>query len=144
MQRLAPQGPVYQAGTLSGNPVSVAAGMATLDVLRETKGAYERLDRLGARAEEGLRAAAARAGGDVCVNRVGSMLTLFLGVERVSDYDSARRSDTARFARFFRGMLEEGIYLPPSQFEAMFVSLAHTEGDLERLARAARKVLVDS
>jgi len=88
--------------------------------------------------------AALAAGVAACVNRVGSMLTLFLGVERVSDYDGARRSDTARFARFFRGMLEEGIYLPPSQFEAMFVSLAHTESDIERLARAARKVLVDS
>jgi hypothetical protein len=91
-----------------------------------------------------MREAAHAAGVAACVNRVGSMLTLFLGVERVFDYDSARRADTARFARFFRGMLDEGIYLPPSQFEAMFVSLAHTESDIETLARAARKVLADS
>src|SRR5881628_711464 len=144
MGQLAPTGAVYQAGTLSGNPLSVAAGLATLTKVREMRGAYERLEELGALAERGLVEAALAAGVAACVNRVGSMLTLFLGVERVSDYDGARRSDSARFARFFRGMLEEGIYLPPSQFEAMFVSLAHTEGDLERLARAARKVLVDS
>src|SRR5881628_977764 len=144
MEQLAPTGAVYQAGTLSGNPLSVAAGLATLTKVREMRGAYERLEELGALAERGLVEAALAAGVAACVNRVGSMLTLFLGVERVSDYDGARRSDSARFARFFRGMLEEGIYLPPSQFEAMFVSLAHTEGDLERLARAARKVLVDS
>jgi len=144
MERLAPTGPVYQAGTLSGNPLSVAAGLETLTRVREMRGAYERLEELGALAERGLVEAALAAGVAACVNRVGSMLTLFLGVERVSDYDGARRSDSARFARFFRGMLEEGIYLPPSQFEAMFVSLAHTEGDIERLARAAKKVLVDS
>src|SRR5437667_7536626 len=144
MERLAPTGPVYQAGTLSGNPLSVAAGLETLTRVREMRGAYERLEELGALAERGLVEAALAAGVGACVNRVGSMLTLFLGVESASDYDGARRSDSARFARFFRGMLEEGIYLPPSQFEAMFVSLAHTEGDIERLARAAKKVLVDS
>ncbi len=144
MERLAPAGPVYQAGTLSGNPLSVTAGLETLTRVRETPGAYERLEELGVLAERGLVDAARAAGVPACVNRVGSMLTLFLGVERVSDYDGARRSDTSRFARFFRGMLDEGIYLPPSQFEAMFVSLAHTEADIERLARAARKVLVGS
>jgi glutamate-1-semialdehyde 2,1-aminomutase len=141
MERLAPVGPVYQAGTLSGNPVSVAAGLATLTTLRDTPGAYERLEELGALAETELTAAAAAAGVPACVNRVGSMLTLFLGVEEVRDLESARRADTARFARFFRGMLDEGIYLPPSQFEAFFLSLAHREADVERLARAARKVL---
>ena len=144
MERLAPAGPVYQAGTLSGNPLSVTAGLETLTRVRETPGAYERLEELGVLAERGLVDAARAARVPACVNRVGSMLTLFLGVERVSDYDGARRSDTSRFARFFRGMLDEGIYLPPSQFEAMFVSLAHTEADIERLARAARKVLVGS
>ena len=144
MERLAPAGPVYQAGTLSGNPLSVTAGLETLTTVREMPRAYERLEELGALAERGLVEAARAAGVPACVNRVGSMLTLFLGVERVSDYDGARRSDTSRFARFFRGMLDEGIYLPPSQFEAMFVSLAHTEADIERLARAARKVLVGS
>src|SRR5437870_4677389 len=144
MEQLAPRGAVYQAGTLSGNPLAVAAGLATLDTLRQTPSAYDRLERLGARAEELLGQALAAARTPGCVNRVGSMLTLFFGVERVRDHRDACRSDSARFARFFRGMLEEGIYLPPSQFEAMFVSLAHTEGDIERLARAAKKVLVDS
>jgi glutamate-1-semialdehyde 2,1-aminomutase len=141
MERLAPVGPVYQAGTLSGNPVSVAAGLATLSAVRDTAGAYDRLEHLGALAEGALGRAAAEAGVPACVNRVGSMLTLFLGVKEVHDHTGARGADTARFARFFRGMLEEGIYLPPSQFEALFVSLAHHEADIERLARAARKVL---
>jgi glutamate-1-semialdehyde 2,1-aminomutase len=141
MEQLAPTGPVYQAGTLSGNPLSVAAGLATLETLRDTPGAYDRLDTLGAAAEAGL-AEAARAGGHpACVNRVGSMLTLFLGVDGVRNQDDALRADTARFGRYFHGMLAEGIYLPPSQFEAMFLSLAHTEADVERLVRAARKVL---
>ena len=141
MGRLAPMGPVYQAGTLSGNPLSVAAGLQTLAEVQELPGSYERLEQLGGLAERGLAGAAATAGVRACVNRVGSMLTLFLGVERVSDYRGAQLADTVRFARFFRGMLDEGIYLPPSQFEAMFISLAHTEGDVERLVRAAERVL---
>jgi glutamate-1-semialdehyde 2,1-aminomutase len=141
MEQLAPVGPVYQAGTLSGNPVSVAAGLATLTTLRVTPGAYERLEALGALAEAGLAGAAAAAGVPAGVNRVGSMLTLFLGVDRVQDLAGAQRADTARFARFFRGMLEEGIYLPPSQFEAFFLSLTHQEADVDRLVRAAHKVL---
>jgi glutamate-1-semialdehyde 2,1-aminomutase len=141
MEQLAPTGPVYQAGTLSGNPLSMAAGVATLSALRDTPAAYERLEALGALAENGLREAAA--GRPACVNRVGSMLTLFLGTEGVRDHSEAIRADTVRFGRYFQGMLAEGIYLPPSQFEAMFVSLAHTERDVERLARAARKVLAE-
>jgi len=144
MEQLAPVGPVYQAGTLSGNPLSVAAGLATLQTVRETRDAYARLDTLGALAEAQLRDAIAAAGVPACVNRVGSLLTLFLGVDEVRDYASARRADTARFARFFRGMLAEGMYLPPSQFEAMFLSLAHTEADVERFGGAARKVLADA
>ena len=144
MEQLAPVGPVYQAGTLSGNPLSVAAGLATLTTLRETRGAYERLEQLAALAEEGLTEAVAATRLPGCVNRVGSMFTLFLGIGSVTDCTSAKRADTARFARFFRAMLEEGIYLPPSQFEAMFVSLAHTEADVARLARAARTALVAS
>jgi len=144
MERLAPVGPVYQAGTLSGNPLSVSAGLATLTTLHETRGAYERLEQLAALAEEGLTEAITASGLPACVNRVGSMLTLFLGVRSVTDCASAKRADTARFARFFRAMLEEGIYLPPSQFEAMFVSLAHTEADVVRLARAAGTALVAS
>ena len=143
MEQLAPAGPVYQAGTLSGNPLSVAAGLATLQTVRETRDAYVRLDALGALAEAQLRDAVMAAGVPACVNRVGSLLTLFFGVEEVRDYASARRADTARFARFFRGMLAEGMYLPPSQFEAMFLSLAHTEEHIARFGRAARKVLAD-
>jgi glutamate-1-semialdehyde 2,1-aminomutase len=141
MEQLAPEGPVYQAGTLSGNPISVSAGVATLRTLRDTAGAYERLEQLGALAEEGLRRALASAGAPGCVNRVGSMLTLFFGVHEVRGLGDARRADAARFGRFFRGLIDEGVYLPPSQFEAMFLSLAHTDADVDRLVTATRKVL---
>jgi glutamate-1-semialdehyde 2,1-aminomutase len=141
MERVAPAGPVYQAGTLSGNPVSVAAGLATLRTLQATPQAYDRLERLGALAESTLGEVLAATGVPGCVNRVGSMLTLFLGVERVASYADTQRADTARFADFFRKMLAEGVYLPPSQFEAMFLSLAHSEADVERLGQAARRAL---
>ena len=141
MEQLAPTGPVYQAGTLSGNPLAVTAGRTTLEIVREQPAAYDRLDSLGARAEELLRQALAAGGKSGCVNRVGSMLTLFFGVDTVRNHSEASRADTASFARFFHGMLAEGVYLPPSQFEAFFISLAHTEADIERLGRAARAVL---
>jgi glutamate-1-semialdehyde 2,1-aminomutase len=141
MQQISPAGPVYQAGTLSGNPVSVAAGLATLRALERMPGPYERLEALGARAEAGLHEALGSAGVRGCVNRVGSMLTLFLGVDAVRDFRTATLADTAAFARFFLGMLAEGFYLPPSQFEAMFLSLAHTDSDVDQLAAAAGRVL---
>jgi glutamate-1-semialdehyde 2,1-aminomutase len=141
MQQMAPVGPVYQAGTLSGNPVAVTAGLATLRALESISDGYTRLEALGARAESGLREALASTGRPGCVNRVGSMLTLFLGVERVRDFASATAAATDSFARFFRGMLAEGVYLPPSQFEAMFLSLAHSDADIDRLTAAARRVL---
>ena len=141
MERLAPVGPVYQAGTLSGNPISVAAGLATLQTLRDTPRVYDRLEALGAAGEHALREALSATAVPGCVNRVGSMLTMFLGVDEVCDLASARRADTARYARFFHGMLAAGIYLPPSQFEAMFVSLAHSSEDLEHLGRAAQAAL---
>jgi glutamate-1-semialdehyde 2,1-aminomutase len=144
MERLAPEGPVYQAGTLSGNPLSVSAGLATLHTVRDTPAAYERLEELGALAERALLDAVGSSRVTACVNRVGSMLTLFFDLAQVQSHAEAQRADTARFARFFRGMLEEGVYLPPSQFEAMFLSLAHTEADVERLGRAARRVLAAS
>jgi glutamate-1-semialdehyde 2,1-aminomutase len=140
MDLLAPQGPVYQAGTLSGNPVSVTAGIATLRMLDKGEN-YERLERLGARLETGLRKALAANHWAGCVNRAGSLLTLFLGVDRVRNADEARRSDTGTFAEFFRAMLERGIYLPPSQFEAMFISLAHTEADIDATIAAANDAL---
>jgi glutamate-1-semialdehyde 2,1-aminomutase len=141
MSMIAPAGPVYQAGTLSGNPVSVAAGLAALRTLRDDPGAYERLDRLGNLAERALRDALEATGTPGTVNRVGSMLTMFVGVEPVRTYADAIRSDTERFARYFRAMLAEGIYLPPSQFEALFVSLAHKEAHLAQLGAAARRAL---
>lgn len=141
MELLAPVGPVYQAGTLSGNPLSVAAGLATLKGLRDTPGAYERLEALGAMAEEALRDAARSAGVPAAVNRVGSMLTLFIGVPAVRNLDDALACSKERFARWFSAMLAEGVYLPPSQFEALFLSLAHGEADVDVLGRAARRAL---
>ncbi len=141
MEQLAPVGPVYQAGTLAGNPVSVAAGLATLRALRAQPGAYDRLEALGAEAETLLTEALAATGVAGCVNRVGSMLTLFVGPEAVRDGRDAARARPDAFARYFRAMLAEGIYLPPSQFEAMFLSLAHTAADIAALGRAARRAL---
>lgn len=140
MDLLAPEGPVYQAGTLSGNPLSVTAGIETLRAL-EKPGSYERLEGLGARLQNGFEEALARSRNRGCVNRVGSLLTLFFGVDRVRNADEARQADTAMFARFFRAMLERGIYLPPSQFEAMFVSLAHTDSDIDSTITAANESL---
>ena len=136
MAKVAPEGPVYQAGTLSGNPLAMAAGRATLDAL-QAAGVYERLEALGARLEQGLVRAARQAGVTVTVNRAGSLLTPFFCEGPVTDYESAKRSDTARFARFFHAMLDRGFYLPPAQFEALFLSLAHTEADVDRTVEAA-------
>ena len=140
MEQVAPLGGVYQAGTLSGNPLAVAAGMATLRAL-EDPASYRRLETLGARLESGLAEAARRAGVPLTINRVGSMLTGFFTGEPVVDLVSAKRSDTARYGRFFHGMLERGVFLAASQFEAAFVSLAHTEEDLDSAARAAAETL---
>jgi glutamate-1-semialdehyde 2,1-aminomutase len=140
MEQVAPLGGVYQAGTLSGNPLAVAAGLATLRAL-EDPAAYRRLEALGARLEAGLVEAAKRAGVPLTVNRVGSMLTGFFADGPVVDLDSAKRSDTARYGRFFHGMLGRGVFLAPSQFEAAFVSLAHTEEDVDSAARAAHETL---
>ena len=128
MSCLAPAGPVYQAGTLSGNPVTVTAGLATLKELAAPE-VYRELEQKGRRLEEGLQGVLDQ-GIAGTVNRVGSMLTLFLGPERVGAPADARTSDRDRFARFFHGMLARGIYLPPSPFEALFVSLAHGEDDI--------------
>jgi glutamate-1-semialdehyde 2,1-aminomutase len=132
MSRVAPAGPIYQAGTLSGNPLAVAAGLAALRHLKAHPEIYQRLETAA-----GELCAAAPAG--VTVNRVGSMFTFFFTDGPVTDYESAKRSDTARFGRFFRAMLERGIYLAPSQFEAAFVSAAHTGEDIERTTAAARE-----
>ncbi len=139
MERVAPAGDVYQAGTLSGNPLAMAAGIATLDAL--DAGAYERLDALGARLEAGLRRAIGAAGAHASVARVGSALTLFFRDSPPRDYAEARQSDTAAFARFHRAMLPRGVYLPPSQFEAWFLSLAHDDALVDRTVEAAAAAL---
>jgi glutamate-1-semialdehyde 2,1-aminomutase len=136
MEHVAPLGGVYQAGTLSGNPLAVAAGLATLRALEDRK-VYDRLDTLGARLERGLAEAAEKTGVPLTINRVGSMLTAFFCAGPVADYAGARAADTARYARFFHAMLDRGVALAPSQFEAAFVSLAHSEGDIDLAARAA-------
>jgi glutamate-1-semialdehyde 2,1-aminomutase len=136
MAVVAPEGPVYQAGTLSGNPLAMAAGSATLDRL-EAPGTYERLEALSARLEAGLGRAATDAAATVTINRVGSMITVFFCAGPVFDYASAKASDTRLFGRFFHAMLKRGVYLPPAQFEAAFVSLAHTDADIDATTAAA-------
>jgi glutamate-1-semialdehyde 2,1-aminomutase len=142
MQKLAPLGPVYQAGTLSGNPLAMAAGCKAMEILGRP-GTYDRLEALGRRLGDGLLAAAQAAKIPACMNRVGSMLTLFFCDGPVTDYATAKLADTARFGAFFRGMRDRGVFLPPSQFEAMFVSLAHTEEDIDAIVAAARAALAD-
>jgi len=139
MDMIAPLGPVYQAGTLSGNPVAMAAGYATLRYLREHKDIYPRLDKLAGELVSGVNAAAKEAGVEMCNNRVGSMFTWFFTRGPVTDWPSAARSNTEAFGRFFRAMLENGVYLPPSQFEAAFLGAAHTEQDVQRTIEAAKQ-----
>ena len=139
MDLVAPLGPMYQAGTLSGNPLAMAAGIAQLKILREKKAEiYPRLESLSAKLVEGVAAAAKEAGVPLSFNRVGSMFTWFFNPEPVTDWDSASKSDTAAFGKFFRAMLDSGIYLPPSQFEAAFLSTAHSEGDISQTIDAAK------
>lgn len=138
MAQVAPEGPVYQAGTLSGNPLAMAAGLATLEVLAREPSLYETLESYAARLASGLSEALANAGVPHTVNRVGSMLTVFFTEGPVVTFEDAARTDTAAFRRFFHGLLEHGVYWPPSAFEAAFVSAAHTSEDLERTLDAAR------
>lgn len=140
MALIAPAGPVYQAGTLSGNPIAMAAGRATLRALARP-GAYDRLEATSARLCEGLAAACAQAGVPVRLNRVGSMWTLFFTATEVRDADGARSADRKRYAAFFHAMLDRGVYLPPSQFEAAFVSLAHGDAEVAATLEAARAAL---
>ncbi|HEX6273219.1 MAG TPA: glutamate-1-semialdehyde 2,1-aminomutase [Polyangiaceae bacterium] len=142
MQRIAPLGPVYQAGTLSGNPLAVSAGLATLDLL--DAGVYERLEALGARLEAGLTACLAAGRSAGVVQRVGSMITLFFHEGPVRNFRDASASDTKRFARFHAGLVERGVYWPPSQFEAAFVSVAHTDADIDATVEAAGGALRDA
>ncbi|MBX3461192.1 MAG: glutamate-1-semialdehyde 2,1-aminomutase [Planctomycetes bacterium] len=139
MAKLAPDGPVYQAGTLSGNPVAVAAGIATLTQLRNNPAIYRRLEVMAARLEHGLRSAAGRCEVPVYIARCGSMLTLFFQEGPVRNLEDAKRSDTRRFALFHKQMLEQCHYLPPSQFEAWFISNAHTFKDIDSTVDAAER-----
>ncbi len=140
MDQLAPDGPVYQAGTLSGNPVAMAAGLAMLEAL-EGDNPYPRLEERSVMLADGLAAAAKEAGVAVVGNRVGSMQTLFFTEEPVTDYASAKKCDTEKYGKFFRGMLARGVHLAPSQFEAVFVSAAHTEEHIKKTVEAARGAL---
>lgn len=139
LEHLAPTGPVYQAGTLSGNPLAMAAGIATLDILRDAS--YEEIDRRAADLGAGFLDLFRTKGIPVRINRVGSMFTLFFTAEDVVDFETASHSDTALYARFFRGMLAAGINLAPAQFEAGFVSFAHTDNDIARTVEACEKAL---
>ena len=139
MDMVAPLGPVYQAGTLSGNPLAMAAGYATVSYLREHKDVYSKLDKLAGEVAAGVAAAAKDAGVTMCHNRVGSMFTWFFTAGPVTDWTSAAKCDTEAFGRFFRAMIENGIYLPPSQFEAAFMGAAHTELDVDRTIAAAKQ-----
>ncbi len=137
MDHLAPSGPVYQAGTLSGNPLAMAAGLKVMEILRRP-GTYERLEALGTQLGDGLVKAARDAGVEATLNRVGSAMTLFFTAGPVTDYASAKRSNTEIYGRYFRAMRERDVWLPPSQFEALFVSLAHSDAEIaEIVAKAA-------
>ena len=140
MERVAPLGPVYQAGTLSGNPLAMRAGLATLPKL-EAAGFYEEVNRKAQRLAEGLRVALKESGVAGQVNVAGSLLTIFFTDQPVRNYADAKKSDSARFAAFFHGMLDRGIFLAPSQYEALFVSAAHTDADIDRTISAARETL---
>lgn len=137
MAKVAPEGPVYQAGTLSGNPLAMRAGMATLDLTAEP-GFYEKLEATSAKVADALVTAAKEAGVPVVMNRVGSMFTPFFTDRPVTDYTTAATSNTKRFAAFFHGMLKRGVYIPPSQFEAWFVSGAHGDAEIAKTLEAAR------
>jgi len=141
MQQVAPLGPVYQAGTLSGNPLAMAAGLETLRVIREDPGFYHDLERKSKILADSFESAAREAGVPATVSRVGSMMTVFFCEGAVESYADARRADTERYAMFFRGLLNEGIALAPSQFEAAFVSAAHQEEHLQQAAVAAGRVM---
>lgn len=138
MEKIAPPGPIYQAGTLSGNPLAMSAGIENLKILSEP-GVYEKLDEIASLLCEGMKGIAEEAGVTTVFNRVGSLFTMFFTETQVTDYKTAKTCDTARFAKFFIGMLERGVYLAPSQFEAGFMSLAHTKEDVWKTLEAARE-----
>ena len=142
MDLVAPLGPVYQAGTLSGNPLAMAAGIATLCQLKANRQQfYKQLDDMAGKLVAGIIAAAKEAGVAMTANRVGSMFTFFFTDKQVTDWESAATCDTAKFGRFHGALLDAGVWLPPSQFEAAFLSIAHTQGDIDDTIAAAREAL---
>ncbi|HEY9818542.1 MAG: glutamate-1-semialdehyde 2,1-aminomutase [Elainellaceae cyanobacterium] len=140
MDMVAPAGPMYQAGTLSGNPLAMTAGIKTLELLRQP-GTYEQLDRITKKLAEGMLAIAQETGHEACGGQISAMFGFFFNAGPVHNYEDAKTSDLAKFGRFHRGMLEQGVYLAPSQFEAGFTSLAHTDEDIDRTLEAARTVM---
>lgn len=138
MNMVAPAGPMYQAGTLSGNPIAMAAGIATLRALA-SEGFYDDLETKAAKLAEGIREAAKRAGVDIYINHIASLMTVFFNNSEVYDYATAKQSDTDKFARFFKSLIEQGVYFPPSQFEAVFISDAHTLEDIDQTVAKAYK-----
>lgn len=140
MQMVAPAGPMYQAGTLSGNPLAMTAGIKTLELLKRP-GTYEQLDRVTKKLSDGLLQVAQETGHAACGGQISGMFGFFFTAGPVHNYEDAKLSDTAKFGRFHRGMLEQGVYLAPSQFEAGFTSLAHTDADIDRTIEAARQVM---
>jgi glutamate-1-semialdehyde 2,1-aminomutase len=143
MEKLAPAGPVYQAGTLSGNPLAMAAGLATLKIIDETPSFHQHLEEKSARLEKGFRENLKQTGHNGVVNRVGSMITLFFtDLSQVRSFDDANQSDTQKFGKYFRNMLEQGIYLPPSQFEAAFVPACITDEEIDKTIAANLKALL--
>jgi len=141
MQMIAPSGPVYQAGTLSGNPLAMAAGIETLKIIDENADFYVALEAIGSALESGIRDVMGELGVNYTFNRVGSMFTLFFTDSAVVDFDSAKTSDTGKFAAYFNAMLDEGIFLPPSQFEACFISFAHSQLEIEKTILSFRRAL---
>jgi len=141
MNNISPAGPIYQAGTLSGNPLAMSAGITTLTMLKSNPSIYDHIDRLGAMLEKGFKDVASKHRIPVVINRVGSMLTTFFTDKEVVDFESALCCDTNRYVHFFTNMLKQGIYMSPSQFEAMFISFAHTEEDIIKTIEAADKAL---
>ena len=139
---VAPAGPMYQAGTLSGNPLAMTAGIKTLELLKKP-GTYEQLDRITKRLAEGMLQSAKDEGHDVVGGQLSAMFGMFFTKTPVRNYDDAKTSDLKKFGLFHRGMLEKGVYLAPSQFEAGFTSLAHTEEDVDVTLAAAKQVLAE-
>jgi glutamate-1-semialdehyde 2,1-aminomutase len=143
MEMVAPSGPVYQAGTLAGNPLAMTAGIETITILKD-RSTYQELEKKSSLLQKGIIKAANRAGVDIQLPRIGSMFTIFFTKDPVTDYETAARADTALYAKFFHHMLSQGVYFPPSQFEASFVSTAHTHKDIESTVIAAEKAFKSS